>query len=153
MNWLKDLLPPTTQRVALRTDPNINSRIRRKTIGYLDMYKDCSNSMLSSRIKTLNYEWDTERFLEANAAAMVLGSSILGLKFSRCWFVITGMLAYFLLQHALQGWCPPVSIIRKIGIRTAEEINNEKMVLKMMRKDFLFDYEGDGEELMKIVEK
>jgi hypothetical protein len=31
-----------------------------------------------------------------------------------------------LLMHALQGWCPPLPVIRKLGVRTAKEIFEEK---------------------------
>jgi hypothetical protein len=41
-----------------------------------------------------------------------------------------------MLQHALQGWCPPLPFIRKRGVRTADEINAEKTALKLMRGDF-----------------
>jgi hypothetical protein len=35
----------------------------------------------------------------------------------------------FLLQHALQGWCPPVPILRRLGYRTAREIFEERLAL------------------------
>ena len=42
----------------------------------------------------------------------------------------------FLLQHALQGWCPPLPLLRQLGVRTAEEINEERTALKTIRGDF-----------------
>jgi hypothetical protein len=32
----------------------------------------------------------------------------------------------FLLQHALQGWCPPVPLLRQLGFRTSYEIEEER---------------------------
>jgi hypothetical protein len=58
----------------------------------------------------------------------------------------------FFLQHALQGWCPPLPIFRKLGYRTKDEIAKEKYALKLLRGDFnvFFDQRMDnisGEEL------
>jgi hypothetical protein len=41
-----------------------------------------------------------------------------------------------LLQHAVQGWCPPIPILRRLGFRTADEINRERYALKALRGDF-----------------
>ena len=42
----------------------------------------------------------------------------------------------FLFQHATQGWCPPVPLFRKLGVRTRSEIDREKYALKILRGDF-----------------
>jgi hypothetical protein len=42
----------------------------------------------------------------------------------------------FLLQHSLQGWCPPLAIFRRLGVRTAAEIEYERSMLKANRGDF-----------------
>ena len=42
----------------------------------------------------------------------------------------------FLLQHALQGWCPPVSFFRSRGVRAANEIDQEKYALKALHGVF-----------------
>jgi hypothetical protein len=36
------------------------------------------------------------------------------------------------MQHALQGWCPPVPILRRLGFRTAREIFEERLALKSL---------------------
>jgi hypothetical protein len=46
------------------------------------------------------------------------------------------VVAGFLLQHALQGWCPPLPVLRRLGVRTADEINQERYALKALRGDF-----------------
>ena len=131
------ILPPTTQKVSLHTCSSINESIRKHTTDMLEIYKDRDNDSISDRISYLNEEWDTDRILEADIGLIVLAGSILGCKISKSWFVLTGIAGAFLLQHALQGWCPPLPLLRRFGIRTSEEIYNEKTVLKMIRKDFL----------------
>lgn len=149
----KALLPPTAQRVSYHTRENINSEIRNQTIHCLNTYKDSNETILSDKIKKLNSEWDIERFLETKAASIMLASSILGYKKSKCcWFFLTGAVGLFLLQQALQGWCPPVPAIRRMGVRTAEEINNEKTVFKFIRGDFSQNT-NDVNEMLTMAEK
>lgn len=132
----KNILPPTSQKVLLRTDPKINADIRNQTLRSLNIFKNCEAVEISDRIKNLSQEWDTERVLEVNASLLILLSSYLGIKTSRFWFILTGTAAVFMLQHALQGWCPSLPFIRKWGVRTADEIGAEKTALKVMRGDF-----------------
>ena len=140
------ILPPTTERVQRNTENNLNKAIQEQTVFNLNKLKYAEDGDLSERIETLNKEWDTERFLETNAAAIILLCSILGLKKSKA-FLFPGTISFFLLQHALQGWSPPLPIIRKLGIRTADEINNEKTAGKMMRGDFSTIPDTPGEKL------
>ena len=53
------------------------------------------------------------------------------------------------MQHALQGWCPTVPEFRRIGVRTAKEINREKYALKAMRGDF--DSAGPAPEPLDVL--
>ena len=131
-----NILPPTSQRVFLRTDPLTNAEIRNQTIRNLNIFKNTDETEVTERIRVLNREWDIERVLEVNASLLILLSSYLGIKTSRIWFLLTGAVGVFMTQHALQGWCPPLPLIRKWGVRTADEINAEKTALKMMRGDF-----------------
>jgi hypothetical protein len=55
---------------------------------------------------------------------------------SRLSFILPAVVAGFLLQHAVQGWCPPVPVFRRLGIRTAREIDLERYGLKAIRGDF-----------------
>ena len=130
------IMPPSTKRVELHTNKKINEKIKQKTIQNINKYSNSDVNVLTIRLKELNHEWDTERVLEANAASIILISSIIGYFKSPYWFIITGIISFFLLQHALQGWCPPLPIIRRLGVRTSIEINEEKVAIKYLRGDF-----------------
>lgn len=130
------MLPPTSKRVELNTREIINEKIDVNTVRNLMKYKNANKDQLTERLHELNREWDTERMLEFNAATLILTSTILGNKKHRAWFILTGLVSFFLLQHATQGWCPPLEIIRRFGFRTAEEIQEEKMAIKLFRGDF-----------------
>jgi len=108
---------------------------------------------LSDKIHKLEHEWDTERVLETTAASAVLLGSILAFQKKKCCYsCLTGTVGSFLLLHALQGWCPTLPIIRCMGVRTAEEIFNEKTVFKMVRGDFSGNT-GEAERMLDIAEK
>jgi hypothetical protein len=132
----KNIFPPTAKRVFLRTDPKINAEIRNQTIRNLNIFKNCNETEISERIRKLDQEWDTERVLEVNASLLLVLSSYLGVKTSRIWFLLTGSVAVFMLWHAFFGWCPLLPIVRKWGVRTAEEIHSERTALKIIRADF-----------------
>lgn len=147
-----NILPPTAKRVCLRTDPKINGDIRNQAIKNINLYKGCNEPDISERISKLGQEWDTERIMEVNAAALTIISSYLGIRTSRLWFLLTGAVAVFMLQHAFWGWCPFMPLIRKLGVRTIDEINNEKTALKFFRGDFKADI-TTTEEALAAVEK
>ncbi|NLG92755.1 MAG: hypothetical protein GX485_04230 [Clostridiales bacterium] len=70
---------------------------------------------------------------------------------NRITFLFTGAVGYCLLQHAVQGWCPSIPFIRRAGIRTAKEIQDEKTVMKLMRGDFMQGI-GNPDEMLRMAE-
>ncbi len=132
---LRELIPATNERVPLHTNHEVNEQIRQKTLEDIDKY-NLHREGIDARLEELDHEWDTERFLEANASTVVLISAILAAFHSMYWLILTGLVGFFLLQHALQGWCPPLPIIRRFGYRTADEINKERTALKFLRGDY-----------------
>src|SRR5439155_25183417 len=66
-------------------------------------------------------------------------------------FAIPCFVLPFLFQHAIQGWCPPVPILRRKGVRTRREIDAEKYALKALRGDFSnMPVNGDPTESARI---
>jgi hypothetical protein len=92
--------------------------------------------VLSRRIAELDREWDVERTLEANASTLALTGLFLGVVRSRKYLLLSATVLGFLLTHAIQGWCPPLPILRRMGVRTRAEIDQEKYALKALRGDF-----------------
>lgn len=133
---MTDLIPPTTSRVADRTDADINARIRRQTEANVAYFAKGGAQAISERLRELDREWDVERLLEANAATIALTGLCLGSLVNRRWFLLPAVVGGFLLQHAVQGWCPPIPVFRRLGMRTQTEIEQERYALKAMRGDF-----------------
>ena len=131
-----NLVPSTSKRISKNTNNLINLRIRESTICNVNSYRTNENKT-KDRIKELDQEWDIERIVETNAASMILISSLSFFIINRnkC-FLITTFISLFLLQHAIQGWCPSLPMLRRLGIRTEQEIQNEKFTLKVLRGDF-----------------
>jgi hypothetical protein len=54
----------------------------------------------------------------------------------RRWGIATCAGLGFFLFHALEGFDPPLPLLRRFGVRTRLEINREVYALKVMRGDF-----------------
>ncbi len=118
-----------TDRVRRSTASEINSRIDRQTDDNIQRFRNRSENEIRERIEELDREWDVERMLEVNASTLALSGLVLGLTVSRKWLLLPGIVLPFLLQHGIQGWCPPLSILRRQGVRTRGEIDREKFAL------------------------
>jgi hypothetical protein len=130
------MLSTTVSRVPSHTAERINARIRRQTDENIARYANRGPLAVYQRLQELDREWDIERFLEAQASAMSLVGLTLGATVNRKWFALPAVVASFLLMHAVQGWCPPVPVLRRLGFRTASEIDHERYALKALRGDF-----------------
>jgi hypothetical protein len=127
---------PTQLRVPQHTSEERNARIRRQTEDNILHYGRQGREAIDRRLAELDQEWDIERTLEANAAVISLIGLALGTVVHRRWYVLPAVVAGFLLQHAVRGWCPPVPLFRRMRIRTEREIGYERYGLKALRGDF-----------------
>ncbi len=123
-------------RIRAHTNPEILAQIDARIEESILLYSTRSHGEISARIEALEKEWDLERYLQTNASALAFSGLILGLTRGRKWFFLTGGVLAFLFQHATQGWCPPVPLLRRLGVRTRGEIDREKFALKALRGDF-----------------
>ncbi|MXP61856.1 hypothetical protein E0493_00640 [Roseomonas sp. M0104] len=129
------MLPATTERVSLHSAASASRKIRNETqarIAYLARHP----GEIPTRLAELDREWDIERSLEANASSLAFTGIVLGATLDRRWLVLPALVTAFLFQHAIQGWCPPLPILRRLGFRTASEIEQERHALKALRGDF-----------------
>lgn len=123
-------------RVRRNTAGLVNFEIDEQILESVKRYEGQSRNEISHRIRELDGEWDIERVLEMNASALAFTGLALGLAHNKKWFALPMVVLPFLFQHAVQGWCPPLPVLRKLGIRTREEIDREKYALKALRGDF-----------------
>jgi hypothetical protein len=131
-----DMISPTTTRVAQHTAEDVNRRIREEIEGSVACRAAGGREAIDRRLAELDQEWNIERALELNAAVFSLLGLTLGATRNRGWFLFPAVVAGFLAQHAVQGWCPPVPVLRRLGFRTPSEIDQERYALKALRGDF-----------------
>ena len=74
-----------------------------------------------------------KRYLEMTASSSLALTGVLaGLAGKRKALLFPTVVLAFLFQHAVQGWCPPLTLFRSLGIRTRQEIDREKYALKVL---------------------
>ena len=132
-------------------------KIEQKIEANIRFYSALPKIAISKRISELEREWSIERWLETNASGVAFSGIIMGLTVNRKWFALPFLMTGFLFLHAIHGWCPPVTILRKMGVRTRAEIDREKYALKFLRGDFegvnaaITEHEGHMEKVLAAV--
>lgn len=129
-------LPATARRVEHSTDARLNDAIRARTDAEVVRLESASGESIAERLRELDEEWDVERLLQVNASTLVMLGVALGAKVDRRFLVLSAAVFTFFGQHALQSWCPPIPIFRRLGVRTHREIARERYALKALRGDF-----------------
>lgn len=125
----------TRNRVPLHSSESDNRRIQRTmraNVAYFAEHRD----EIAGRLREIDREWDIERAIEANAAVIAFTGIALAAANNRRWLALPALVTSFLFQHAVQGWCPPVPVLRKLGFRTSYEIEEERRALMALRGDF-----------------
>ena len=127
---------PGGDRVREHTDRDrlqpADTELRERVRSYIGK----PNDTITARIQELESESDIERVLAANASTLALLGVLGGLFINRRFFLVPLVVLSFLLQHVIQGWCPPLPLFRRIGVRSRQEIDAERYALKALRGDF-----------------
>lgn len=125
----------TRERVPAHTAESVNERIRAETEERVRALA-AERSAIPARLRELDEEWDIERAIEANASVLAFVGTALGYFVHPLWLILPALVTTFLFQHAIQGWCPPVPALRRLGFRTVYEIERERQALKALRGDY-----------------
>ena len=123
-------------RVREHTAPDVNARLDDEMRDRLFRDSTLSDREISRRIRALDREWDIERYLEVLAPTLALTGIVMSVRTHRRWLVLPATVLAFLVQHAIKGWCPPLGALRRAGVRTRREIEEERYALKALRGDF-----------------
>lgn len=128
------MITESAQRVTQHTSPQASCRIQASTVKRLRYFADHPEEV-SRRLRELDREWDIERVLETSSSGLTLAGLALGIGVHRKWLGLSLAVQAFFLMHAINGWCPPLSALRAMGVRTQHEIEEERYVLKVLRGD------------------
>jgi hypothetical protein len=123
-------------RVRAVTADYVNRRIDAKIEENVRYYSGRTRAEVTCRVAELEQEWDIERVLQLGAASLSLTGLTLAAVKNRAWFLLPTAVLSLLFLHAVQGWCPPIPLLRRLGIRTREEIERERYALKALLGDF-----------------
>ena len=124
------MIPSTAERVSINTDRRTNDWIWRRTQANMRRIALGGREAIHRRLRELDLEWDIERYVETMAPTFTLLGLTLGLTRNRRWLLIPFVVQAFFLQHAIQGWCPPIPVLRSLGVRTVQEIERERCALQ-----------------------
>ena len=142
-------IPSTKDRVPDHTAEHINRQIIQDTEASIHAHSGAPDT-IAARLQALEQEWDIERAIEANASTLAFIGVLLGYFVHPYWLILPGLVMGFLFQHAIQGWCPPIPVLRRLGFRTATEIEAERQSLKILRGDYA-GLEGDRARIPTIL--
>ena len=127
------IIAPSASRVTQHTSTEVNRRIQAETDERLERIGN-DQPAIEQRLRELDEEWDVERAIQLNAGALALAGTILGMTVHRGFFAVPAVVTAFLVQHAVQGWCPPLPVLRHLGFRTPREIEDERHALLERRE-------------------
>ena len=142
------------ERVRENSATKINYTIDKEIKESIEFHSGQGRQVLNNRIETLNKEWDVERALELQISATALTGIALTAALNKKWLIFPAVVIGFFIQHAIQGWCPPLPVYRKLGFRTTKEIERERYALKVLRGDFdNIDKNSGTQELIQAIQK
>jgi hypothetical protein len=137
-------------RVRQRTNGDVIDRLDRELVERVERLRGAGDVEITARLRELDEEWDIERVLIVNASTLA-SLGLLGSLARRRLLVFPMVVMAFLLQHGLQGWCPPLEVFRRRSVRTRREIDLERYALKVARGDFGPRPTGPVEEILEVV--
>jgi hypothetical protein len=143
-----------TDRVRDHSAQSVNRRIVRGIEGSVARCIGDGRDAVLQRLAEIDREWDIDRVLMANFAVIGGAAYALGLeryarrRFLRPrrkgWLYFVGVQMAFLFTHAAVGWCPPVVVWRRLGVRTKAEIDVERSLLREAVEPSLTAADGAG---------
>lgn len=136
----KEKLCLNGDRVREHTPPSVLRRIDRMAEADVDAAVVAGREAILRRLAKLDYEWDVDRALMVNfavAGGACLATGLLRYRSTpllapqrKGFLYLFGAQLGFLLLHGVVGWCPPASLLRRLGFRTQREIEAERRDLR-----------------------
>lgn len=125
------MVTASAERVPAHTADAVNRAIEERTarnVAYFSRHPD----QIPRRLGELSREWDVERALATGSSCLSILGLALGFSGRPRWFFLPLGVQGFYLQHTLQGWCPPLPVLRCLGFRTPAEIERERCALQAL---------------------
>jgi hypothetical protein len=137
-------------RIRRRTSRKVLHRIDEETRSSIRLHAGLGKEAVSRRLQELEREWPVDRGLIAVAGVNLLIGLSLGRWVDRRWFLFPAVVGSFLVQYAFGGWCPPLSVLRRLGFRSHREIELERNALKALRGDYDHISEAEPDQDVRV---
>jgi len=128
-----------SDRVRDHSGQSSNRRIAERTSARVEQLITRGRDAVSRRLAELDHEWDIDRALMVNFAIAGGAAYATGLyryaqrpwlgRRRKGWLYFFSAQLGFLLLHGTLGWCPPLPVLRRLGVRTKAEIEAERQAL------------------------
>ncbi|HEY0886090.1 MAG TPA: hypothetical protein VGE20_12445 [Ramlibacter sp.] len=126
---------PSPDRARRHTAASVLRRIDDETVSRLSEVARRPEAA-PVRLHALDREWDVDRVLETEAAAMGLLGLALGTAVNARLLAMPGIVGAAVFLFATRGLYPLLPLFRRLGVRTAREIERERYAVKVLRGDF-----------------
>jgi hypothetical protein len=83
----------------------------------------------AARLRELEREIDQEQALQWSAAVLGLLGVLLSVTLHPVFALLPAVAFAMLGQYAVQGWCPPVPLLARLGLRSSSDIDRERYAL------------------------
>ena len=124
-----------TDRGRRHTARSVLQRMDDDTLDHL-MAVETRPETASRRLAALDREWDIDRAIELEAATMGLVGLALGTLVRPAFLAMPATVGAAVFLFGTRGIHPLLPIFRRLGIRTAREIERERYAVKALRGDF-----------------
>lgn len=138
-NSLERFVDQPSDRVRDHSAQIVNRRIAERSRDRIQRVVSQGRDAIVQRLSQLDREWDVDRALMVNFAIVGGAAYAAGLQryTNSPWFgrrrkgllYFFGAQLGFLLLHGTVGWCPPLPVFRRFGVRTKSEIEAERRAL------------------------
>jgi hypothetical protein len=126
------MLSATTQRVELNSAPLVNQKFEAQLRDNISRFAAADRQAIEQRLRELDSEWNIERFIETEAPTVIGLGIALGAALDRRWFALSVLAASMVIVHSVQGWYPLLPLLRRLGLRSQNEIEQERSALRVL---------------------
>jgi hypothetical protein len=91
---------------------------------------------IADRLRQLDEEQSLEAALACGCSALALGGALLGLGGRKRWLLLAAAASGLLLSEQAKNGRAPLGALRRLGLRAAKEIDQERTALRLLRGDF-----------------
>ncbi len=123
---------PTAQRVQANTPERVQQALDQQLQENIARCAANGPVAVQQRLEQLDREWNLERFIETEAPMMIMLGAGLGITHDKRWLALSAFAASMVLMHSFQGWYPLMPLLRRLGVRSQDEIEEERMALRVL---------------------